>query len=276
MTNKIIMDSAGDLQEFGGVDFACVPLKILAGEREFVDDSALDVGEMVDFFGQYKGKATTACPGVGDYLESFGEAENVYCVTITSGLSGSYNAAAIAAKTYKEQYPERNVHVFDSLSTGPEMALIAEKIRELINEKLSFEAIVSKVSEYQKKTRLMFSLESLHNLANNGRVPVAVAKIAGILGIRLLGKASDEGTLQPTGKARGDAKVVPELIKSITSLGYNGGKMRIAHCFNESAAGSLRQKILEKFPKADISVYLTGALCSFYAEKGGMLIGFEI
>ena len=269
------MDSAGDLQVFGGVDFACVPLKIMAGEREFTDDSALDVGEMVEFFGQYKGKATTACPGVGDYLEAFGDAENVYCTTITSGLSGSYNAAAIAAKTYKEQHPERNVHVFDSLSTGPEMALIAEKIREMIKENCTFEAIVSKVSEYQKKTHLTFSLESLHNLANNGRVPVAVAKIAGILGIRLLGKASDAGTLQPTGKARGDAKVAPEMLKSIISMGYNGGKLRIAHCFNETAANTLRQIILNKFPKADISVYLTGGLCSFYAEKGGMLVGFE-
>lgn len=275
MTSKIIMDSAGDLQQFSGAEFACVPLRIMAGEREFVDDSTLNLREMVDFFGQYKGKATTACPGVGDYLEAFGDAENVYCTTITSGLSGSYNAAEIAAKTYKEQHPERKIHVFDSLSTGPEMALIAEKIREMIKENCAFETIVAKVSEYQKKTHLMFSLESLHNLANNGRVPVAVAKIAGILGIRLLGKASDAGTLQPTGKARGDAKVAPEMLKSIISMGYNGGKIRIAHCFNEIAADSLRKIILDKFPKADISVYLTGGLCSFYAEKGGLLVGFE-
>ena len=275
MKHKLIMDSSGDVQAFAGMDYACAPLKILAGSREFVDDTSLDVGEMVSYLREYKGKASTSCPGVGEYLEAFGDAENVYCITITSNLSGSYNAAAVAAKTYQEQHPDRNIHVFDSLSTGPEMLLLAEKIRELADAGQPFEEIVRQGKEYLLTTRLMFSLESLHNLANNGRVPPAVAKVAGILGIRLLGRASEEGTLQPTGKARGEKKVGPELFKHLVSMGYKGGKVRIHHCFNPSAAESLRQLIREEFPAADISLGTTGGLCSFYAEQGGMLVGFE-
>ena len=94
------MDSSGDLQHFEGVDFASVPLKILAGDREFVDDENADVQELVAFLREYKGKASTSCPGVGEYLEAFGDADEVYCVTITSNLSGSYNAAEVAARTY--------------------------------------------------------------------------------------------------------------------------------------------------------------------------------
>ena len=175
MADKIVLDSSGDLQAFEGVDFASVPLKILAGEREFVDDAQLNVDEMVSYLKTYKGKTSTACPGVGDYLDAFGDAENVYCITITSNLSGSYNSARVAANTYQEKHPGRKVHVFDSLSTGPEMILMAEKIRELLSAKLSFEAVVQKVKAYQEKTRLMFSLESLHNLVNNGRVSRAAA-----------------------------------------------------------------------------------------------------
>jgi len=276
MSSKVVLDSSGDLQHFEGVDFASVPLKILAGEREFVDNAEENVMGMVEFLREYKGKTSTSCPGVGEYLEAYGDAENVYCVTITSNLSGSYNAAKVAAQTYQEQYPERKVHVFDSLSTAGEMALIAEKIRELVKANTSFDMLVQQVKAYQQKTRLLFSLESLHNLANNGRVPGAVAALAGMLGIRLIGKASDIGTLQPIGKARGEKKLIPELLKHLSEMGYQGGKIRIDHCSNPDAAARLSASILERFPAADIRVGENGALCSFYAEKGGMLIGFEV
>ena len=275
MDYKIVMDSAGDLRELEQAEFSNVPLKILAGSREFVDDTTTNVEEMVEYMSHYVGKSSTACPSAGEYLEAFGDAEDVYCVTITSGLSGSYNAASIAAQTYQEQYPQRRIHVFDTLSAGPEMTLIAEKIRELVQQKLPFDKIVAQVEEYSRKTRLVFSLESLHNLAQNGRVPGAVAKLAGILSLRLVGKASDEGTLQPTGKARGDQKVPGELLKQLISLGYNGGRVRIHHCCNLPSAQRLKQAILEKFPKASIIIDKTGALCSFYAERGGLLGGFE-
>ena len=275
MDYKIVMDSAGDLLEMEGAEFSNVPLKILAGDREFVDDATTDVAEMVEYMHTYVGKSSTACPSAGEYLEAFGDAEDVYCVTITSGLSGSYNAASIAAQTYLEQHPQRRVHVFDSLTAGPEMTLVAEKIRELVRQKLPFEKIVSLVEEYNLKTQLVFSLESLHNLAQNGRVPGAVAKIAGMLSIRLVGKASNEGTLQPTGKARGDQKVPGELLKQLLSMGYKGGRVRIHHCYNLPSAQRLKDAILEKFPQASIIIQKTNALCSFYAEKGGMLVGFE-
>lgn len=276
MKTKIVMDSSSNLQAFEGVDYACVPLKIVSGETEFVDDRDLNVDEMVQFLKSYKGKTGTACPGVGEYLDAFGDAEDVYCITITSNLSGSYNSALVAAHTYMEQHPERRVHVFDSLSTGAEMVLMAEKIRDLLTQKLSFDAIVQKVKTYQEKTRLMFCLESLHNLANNGRVSVAVAAMAGILGIRALGKASDVGTLEMVGKVRGEKKVVPELVRHFRELGYHGGKMIIDHCNNLASAAKLKEAIMGLFPSAEVRIGRTGGLCSFYAEQGGMIIGFEV
>ena len=275
LEHKIVMDSAGDIKAMDGVDFVSVPLKILAGEQEFVDDEALDVEGMTSYLKTYKGKSSTACPNVGEYLEAFGDAENVYCITITSNLSGSYNAAAIAAETYREQHPDRNVFVFDSLSTGPEMVLLAQKIRQWLGEKLPFQQIVEQGKEYLNNVKLVFSLESLNNLANNGRVPGAVAKLAGILSIRLIAKASDVGTIQPTGKARGEKKVAPELMKHLADMGYNGGRVLIHHCMNSTAAETLRKLILEKYPRAEVAVGKLGGLCSFYAEQGGLLVGFE-
>ena len=276
MERKIVMDSSGDLQSLPGVSFSSVPLKIVADSREYVDDNRCNVSEMVEFLRQYKGRTSTACPGIGEYIDAFGDADEVFCITITSNLSGSYNAASIAAQSWAEQHPSGKIHVFDTLSAGPEMALLAEKVSEDIQKDLSFDQIVTSGNAYLLQTRLVFALESLHNLANNGRVSTVVAKAVGVLGLRLIGQASNQGTLQPTGKARGEKKVVPELMKKLLGMGYNGGKLRISHCSNLAAAQELEVTVKARFPLADIRIWNAGALVSFYAEAGGLLIGFEI
>ena len=223
----------------------------------------------------YHGRSSTACPSPQDWLEAFGDKPYVFCVAITSNLSGCCNAAYIAKADYEQEHPDRKVCVIDSLSTGGEMELIAEKIRELMEAELSFEEICDAVKAYQQRTGLMFMLESMQNLANNGRVNKIVAKVAGILGIRAVGKASDVGTLEPMEKCRGEKKAILALADHMVSMGYDGGKMRISHCLNPGAAESLKASILAAFPNADVQIRPTGGLCSFYAEKGGMIIGFE-
>ncbi len=275
MEYKIVSDSSGDLVALDGVPFASAPLVIHTAEREFVDNADLDIAAMCDFLATYKGKSSTACPSVGRYLEAFGEAENVLCVTITGKLSGSYNAACTAAKNYTEAHPDRRVLVVDSISTGPESALLLEKMRALILEKLPLAEIKEKIGEYQKKLHLFFSLESMRNLANNGRVSPIVAKMAGMLGIRAIGKASDEGTLEMTNKSRGAKKMIADMIENIKRSGYTGGRMKIHHCQNLPTAEDLKAAICALFPKAEPEIAEARGLCTFYAERGGILVGFE-
>lgn len=275
MNYKLVMDSSSNIYAFDGIDFASAPLKILAGDREFVDNDPAVVPEMVAFLKKHKGKSSTTCPNAGEFLDAFGQADHVFCMTISGSLSGSYNAAVNAAEAYMEQNPGRKVHVFNSLSAGPEMLLAAEKLRELVQAGLSFEAIVEQIQTYLDDCQLLFCLSSMLNLANNGRIPMAVAKVAGVLGIRMVGWASDEGTIKPTGKARGEKKVTPELMKLFAAKNYKGGKVRIAHCNNLPAAEDLKRALLEQFPGADVGIGPTTCLCSFYAEDGGLMIGFE-
>ena len=157
------------------------------------------------------------------------------------------------------------------------MKLHLEKIRDLVLEGLSFENICKKIVEYKAKhTSLIFSLESLHNLANNGRVHPAVAKIASIVGLRMVGDVSPEGQLHPTDKCCGEKKTLIGIYKNMHRLGYKGGKLLIDHCFGEHTAQALKDMVLADFPNAKVIIAKTGALCSFYAEKGGLMIGFEV
>lgn len=277
MKVKIITDSASNMYEMEGVDFEAAPLRIITNEKEYVDTKELDVISMVEELSQYKGRSGTACPGVGDYLAAFEGYDEIYCVTIISTLSGSYNAAMTAKQQYEEEHPEAKVFVMDSYTAGPEMKLHLMKIKELVKTGLDFENICKKVTEYKEKcTALIFSLESLHNLANNGRVSPALAKIASLVGLRMVGDVSPEGQLHPTDKCRGEKKTLAGIYKNMQRLGYKGGKLLIDHCFNEQSAEALKRIVRTDFPLAEVIIEKTGALCSFYAEKGGLMIGFEV
>lgn len=272
---KIVADSSANVLELKHVAFASAPLKVITEQAEFVDDGMLNVEDMVAWFDSYKGKSKTSCPNPADWLEAFGDAQEVFCVTITSGLSGSYNAACVAKQMYEAEHEGRKVFVIDSLSAGPELVLIIEKLEECIAREMPYEQICSEIQAYTEKTGLVFKLDSLKNFAANGRVSPAVAKLAGILGIRIVGKASDQGTLEPIDKCRGEGRALDRIVSHLREYGLSCGKVRIAHCQNETAAVQLQERIRREIPQADIAIASCRGLCSYYAEKGGLLVGFE-
>lgn len=272
---KIVADSSANLLERAVIPFASAPLKIITDQREFIDDAALDVAGMVTWFDSYKGRSKTSCPNPSDWMEAFGGADEVFCVAITSGLSGSYNAACIAKQMYEAENSGKRVCVIDSLSTGPEMVLLIEKLEEYIGKEMSFDEICDAIAKYQQQTGLVFMLESLKNFAANGRVSPAVAKIAGVLGIRIVGKASDQGTLEPVHKCRGQAKSLTAIVEHLKDNGLRQGKLRIAHCENPEAALALQERIQTALPQAQVQIHTLRGLCSYYAEKGGLLVGYE-
>jgi len=275
MSFKIVSDSASDLCELSDISFESVPLKIITNESEYIDNENLDVNKMIDDLLVYKGVSHSSCPNSEDFKNAFSGFDNIFCITITSGLSGSYNAASLALEEYLKDNPNANGYVIDSLSAGPEIALIIEKLKELIKEGLEFNEIVEKIENYKKTTHLIFALESMRNLANNGRVSGAVAKIAGLLGIRVIGQASLAGTLEIISKARGEKKAYNEIFENIKKLGFKGGHIRIHHCRNKKAALKIKEMIKEEFENVQIIIEKTKGLCSFYAEDKGLLIGFD-
>lgn len=273
---KIVSDSSSNITALEGVNYESVAIKVLTDQKEYIDDSEAGIATMVEELSEYKGKSRSSCPAPADWVEAFGNEKEVIAVTITSGLSGSYNSAMVAKQQYEDEHPDRKVFVIDTLSAGPEMGLIIYKLQELILAGKDFETICQEIMEYKKKTILLFSLENLTNLANNGRVNPAIAKIIGFIGIRLVGRVSIDGVLEPNDKCRGEKGALTTLVKNMKKFGYNGGKVIIDHCYNETAAKILTSLIKAEYPNADIALGTTKALCSFYAEKGGLMIGCEL
>lgn len=276
---KIIADSSCDLTSLAhlsaGIPYGRAPLRILVGDNEYVDEPGLDTRAMMDAVYAFKGKTGSACPSPEEYAEHCREVDESYIVTISSNLSGSYNSAVLARDLVLAESPEKKIHIFDSLSAGPELSLIVEEIARLASSGLPFEMVCSEVERYQKRTALLFQLNSLENLTKNGRVSKMAGMTAKLLGIHMIGIASEVGTVQPLHKCRGTEKTYGLVLQEMRERGFAGGRVILGHAFQEKGAEMMKNMILAEFPSSRITVMPLSGLCCYYAEEGGLLIGFE-
>jgi len=280
MTWKIVADSGCDYRQLENLafdtEFVSVPLKIQVADQVFVDDANLDIDQMMETMYATSEASKSACPSPDDYLRAFEGAKHILVVTITGTLSGSHNSAQLAKNIYLEEHPDTQIHVIDSLSAGGEVDLIVEKINDLINQGLSFEEVVEVITTYQEKTKLLFVLAKVDNLVKNGRLSKLIGAVVGLLNIRMVGEASETGTLELLQKARGAKKSLQAAYDEIIKAGYAGGRIVMAHRSNEKFCQQLSELLREKYPQAEIKILPTSGLCSFYAEEGGLLMGYEI
>ena len=275
MKIKLVADSSANVNKIENAEYSKAAMKIVVGDKDFVDDKSLDITAMQTALREYKGKTSSACPSIGEWIAHFDGADEVFGVTITSKLSGSYNSALIAAEQYMEENPGKKVYIQDSLSTGGEMVLVLEKFAELTSGEHDFEEVCKQVNDYNRNhCNLIFCLASVNNLAKNGRVNPALAKAIGILGIRIVGTAC-EGVLKPMHKCRGEKRALAQVIATMGDEGYKGGKVRIRHSNNPAAVEVLVADIRKSYPDADIQICENGALCTYYSEENGLIVCFE-
>jgi DegV family protein with EDD domain len=277
---KIVADSSCDLADHQlseeNIEFKIAPLKIIVGNNEYVDDNSLDVNEMLNDMAHYKGASTSACPSIGDFIEEFKTAENVFAVVMTSGLSGTYNSACQAKRVIQEEFPNKNIHVIDTKATSGNLIIISKKIKELINLGLEFEEIKSQIDEYNKQLRLLFSLSNFDNLVKNGRMSKIAGIIASTLGIRAVAEATTEtGEIKVVEKPRGETNALNRLTAVMgIQKNMNDASVVISHCQNLNAANILKDLIEKTYKIKDITIVPMRGLTSFYAQKQGIIVSF--
>lgn len=154
--------------------------------------------------------------------------------------------------------------------------MAAVKASELLDEGIDFPEVVAQIKMYIDDLKIFFSLQSLKNLANNGRVNKTIAKLAGVLKINVLGWANKEGKIEQLGKARGTKRAYQSLVNILAKHNFNSKKVIIDHANNEKGALALKDLIQAKYPDCQIEIGICTALCSFYAEKGGLMVGCTV
>ena len=280
MTWKIVADSGCDYRtiENLAVDtlFESVPLTIQVGDEIFIDNAQLNIDDMMEKMYATSSASKSACPSPDDYMKAFDGASNIFVVTITGTLSGSHNSAQVAKKLYIEEHPNVNIHIIDTLSAGGENDLIIKNLNLLIGQGLSYEEVVTEITAYQAKTKLLFVLAKVDNLVKNGRLSKLLGAVVGLLNIRMVGEASQDGKLELLQKARGAKKSLIAAFDELIKAGYAGGQIIIAHRNNLKFCQQFSEMVRERFPQAVIEVIPTSGLCSFYTKENGLLMGYEI
>ena len=272
---KLIVDSSSNMVNDPAHNVEVVPLTISFGGRDYIDDQNLNIQEFLSDMNKNQVAGKTTCPSIQAWLDALEGTEKAIIVTMTSGMSGTFSSALQAKNMYEEKHPTSQIIVVDSRSAGPELTIVLHGIEKMIQGDIRFVDLEEEIAEFRMHTHLLFILQSLHNLSLNGRVSPAVAKIAGLLKINLIGTVSKDGKLEPLTKARGMKKAMRELLKYMKDDNYHGGEVIIDHCENEKDAETIKEKLQAEYPDAQITIRPMHGLCSFYAEEGGLMIGFN-
>lgn len=272
---KLIVDSSSNMVNDPTHNVEVVPLTISFGGKDYIDDQNLNIQEFLSDMNKNQVAGKTTCPSIQAWLDALEGTEKAIIVTMTSGMSGTFSSALQAKNMYEEKHPSSQIIVVDSRSAGPELTIVLHGIEKMIQGDIRFVDLEEEIAEFRMHTHLLFILQSLHNLSLNGRVSPAAAKIAGLLKINLIGTASKDGKLEPLTKARGMKKAIRELLKYMKDDNYHGGEVIIDHCENERDAETIKEKLQAEYPDAQITIRPMHGLCSFYAEEGGLMIGFN-
>ena len=184
------------------------------------------------------------------------------------------NSALAARDMALEKDPDKKIVILDSLSTGPGVLLCVKEIERLIRHGLSFDDIAAHARGFLQKTKILFALSSFDNLIKNGRIHRLTGMLAKALGIWGIGSGSDEGKIAFESKARGAKKVVQTLVSTMKEHGFIGGNVAISHCDNLALAQTLKNSILDIWENTSIEILPTRGLCSYYAERGGLIVSY--
>lgn len=278
MNFKIVGDSCCDLDEGlkKKMNVEIVPLTIDILDKTYVDDESLDTLELLRDMKKSSEIPKTSCPSPNDYIDSYKGEEDIFVVTLSSKLSGSYNSAVLARNLYLEENKEKFIHVFDSKSASTGQALIAMKIYELKEKGYTNEEVVHKVEDYISEMKTFFILESLDNLIKAGRISLLKGKLATILSIVPIMRSTDIGEIDLLENVRGAKKAFNRLIDVIGEQGVRIEEkiLAITHCNCLEKALRFKEEVSKRYKFKDIVVFETHGISTVYANDGGLIISF--
>ncbi len=274
MENNIIVDSCTDfIKETEDLDR--VPFRILIDNEEIVDEN-LDINKLIEKMKSTKQQIKTACAPPEDFINKLKEEASNFIVTISSQLSGSYNSAMVAVETFKERFPESFVHVFDSKTACAGETLVAMKVKQLLEENSNISEVIEQTNKYITKLRTLFVLDSLDNLAKNGRITNFKAILANIMHIVPIMGEDGEGRIVLKEQVRGKKKAIARLIDMIAeyNVDFENTILGITHVNCLEKAEKLRDEIKSRYPFKDVKIFKSSGLSTVYADDGGIVIAF--
>lgn len=277
MSCKIIIDTGGEFTEImqGDATYGSAPLRIRFPEIELIDDGTIVQKELLDMIESHEEVPQSSCPSPDEYMNLYNsDVDNVYAITISAEVSGSYNSAVLGKNLFEEEYGEKNIHVFNSKSASVGMSTIAYKIKEFEDAGCSFVEVVEKVEAFIEDLHLYFVLENLETLRKNGRLTGIKSAVVSALNIKPVMTVDNIGNITQCTQGRGMKKALVKMVdKAVEEVKDPETKIiGIAHCNDLERALYVKELILERIKVKEVFIAETSGLSTMYANQGGILI----
>ena len=280
MSFHIVCDSCTDLTEedLKKGCYTLVPLTLLVDGEEIIDDETFDQADFLAKVAASKESVKSACPAPESYMEAYFKADDIYVVTLSAELSGSYNSAVLGKNLYEEENGTKNIHVVNSRGAATTQVLIARKLNEYASQGMPFEEVVDKIEEYTTSLRTYFVLETLEVLRKNGRLSRLSATIAGALNIKPVMIGTRDGVIQKAAQARGMKKALAKMVEHMGSEGRDLTRRQfvISHCNCYERAVYVKELIKKHLHAEDVDIVDTKGVSSLYACDGGIIVSYQI
>lgn len=278
MSFHIVCDSCTDLTEedLKKGCYTLVPLTLLVDGEEIIDDETFDQADFLAKVAASKESVKSACPAPESYMEAYSKADDIYVVTLSAELSGSYNSAVLGKNLYEEENGTKNIHVVNSRGAATTQVLIARKLNEYASQGMPFEEVIDKIEEYTTSLRTYFVLETLEVLRKNGRLSRLSATIAGALNIKPVMIGTRDGVIQKAAQARGMKKALAKMVEHMGSEGRDLTRRQfvISHCNCYERAVYVKELIKKHLHAEDVDIVDTKGVSSLYACDGGIIVSY--
>ncbi len=276
MGYKIVVDSCCELPENYKNDsrFEIVPLGLEVGDYMIQDDENFNQKEFLQKVADCPQCPKSSCPSPERFREAYrDEAEEIYAVTLSSHLSGSYNSAELGRSLYGEKYGEKKIHVVDSESASCGETQLVEKIIACKEAGLGFEETVKAVETFKRKMRTYFVLDNLETLRKNGRLSGVKALVASTLNIKPV-MVGNLGVIEQKGQAIGINKALAKLADFIVGDVENPEErtLMITHCNCPERAAFMRGLMEKRASYKSVLIMDTAGVSSMYANDGGVIV----
>lgn len=255
------------------------------GGKQYADDMGTSVPPKELFRRMLEGEDTkTSQVGIGEYTEFFEkllkEGKDILHIAFSSGLSGSYNSARLAAEELSPQYPDRKLYVVDSLAASTGHGLVVDTAADLRDQGKSIDEVRDWIEANKNRAHHWFFSTDLTFYIRGGRVSKTAGAIGTILGICPLLNVNDEGKLIPREKIRGKKKVINRIVEMMEAHAENGldytGKVFISNsdCYEDARA--VADLIESKFTKMNgkVQIYSIGATIGSHTGPGTVALFF--
>lgn len=280
MAIKIFTDGSADLPEplLQEMGITLVPLSVHFENEQY--KSNMNLREFYRKLKEERHLPKTSSPSPHDFYKYFQETpadEDILCIAVSSNLSSTYHHAVMGKEMLEEEEPgKRKIEILDSKNASLGLGLVVYKAARMAKEGCSMQELVQSAKRNIADVKNYFVLDSLENVIRGGRLDRVRGAIASVLNIKLLMKASEEGTLEVVEKVRGTQNAIKRLIDKIEEAGHDFEKriLAVAHSNCEERAKEVIDTILQRYPFKEVILSEMGPVIGTYAGEGGILVSY--